>query len=156
MQKRQTFYEILEEVSKLRLKKSRVELLRKYGSDELKFLLNVTFHPKIKWMLPPGTPPFTPTKEERSVTVMRLRQEIKRLPNYLNVGPYPKMTPLKRESMFLRMLETLHPSDATLVCAMKDGKLPFDNLDRKIIEEAFPDLADKWKREDPANQSKVG
>ena len=50
------------------------------------------------------------------------------------------MVPLKRENLFIGILEAVHPDDAKLLLAMKEKKLPYSGLTPKIINEAFPEL----------------
>ena len=50
------------------------------------------------------------------------------------------MSAVKRESMFISLLEAIHPADAELVLNMIEKKPPCKGLTKKIIEEAYPGL----------------
>ena len=51
------------------------------------------------------------------------------------------MNNMRRESMFINILQGLHPLEAEIVCLVKDGKLSDKyNITREIVEEAYPDI----------------
>ena len=51
------------------------------------------------------------------------------------------MSSLRRESMFIQMLEGLHPDEAEILCLVKDGQLNKKyKLTREIVETAYPDI----------------
>jgi len=47
---------------------------------------------------------------------------------------------MKREQIFIGVLEAVHPKDAELVISMINKKSPVKGLTLKIAQEAFPDL----------------
>lgn len=130
--------EILEEVSKVKKKEERIEELRKHGDNRaLLQILQYAFDPRVKWLLPEGTPPFK--KNEYIDQESNLYAEMRRL--YLFVeGGNPNLTTTKREMLFIGLLETVAPADAMLLCAVKDKKLPFKTITAEIVNEAFPGL----------------
>lgn len=130
--------EILEEVSKVKKKEERIEELRKHGDNRaLLQILQYAFDPRVKWLLPEGTPPFK--KNEYIDQESNLYAEMRRL--YLFVeGGNPNLTTTKREMLFIGLLETVAPADAVLLCAVKDKKLPFKTITAEIVNEAFPGL----------------
>ena len=54
-------------------------------------------------------------------------------------GPGQNMITVKREKMFLDILETVHPRDAELLVNMINKK-PIDGVTKRLTKEAFPDL----------------
>jgi hypothetical protein len=57
----------------------------------------------------------------------------------------PGLPSLRRESMFIQLLEGLHPLDAEILCLVKDKKLTNKyKITREIISEAYPDII--WER----------
>ena len=45
------------------------------------------------------------------------------------------------ETMFVQILETLHPDEAEILCLVKDKKLQEKyKLTRSVVETAFPDI----------------
>lgn len=130
--------EILEEVSKFKKKEERIEALRKHGDNRaLLQILQYAYDPRIKWLLPEGTPPFK--KNEYLDQESNLYSEMRRLYLFIE-GGNPSLTTLKREMLFIGLLETVAPADAQLLCAAKDKKLPYKTVTKEIVNEAFPGL----------------
>jgi hypothetical protein len=50
---------------------------------------------------------------------------------------------LRRENMFIQLLEGLHPYDAEILCLVKDKKLQTKyKISKEVVTEAYPDI--KW------------
>ena len=58
------------------------------------------------------------------------------LQNFNNIN----ISQIKREQIFIGVLEAVHPKDAELVISMINKKSPVKGLTYKIAQEAFPDL----------------
>lgn len=130
--------EILEETSKIKKKEERIEELRKHGDNRaLLQLLQYAYDPRIKWLLPEGTPPFK--KNEYIDQEANLYAEMRRLYLFIE-GGNPNLATTKREMLFIGLLEMVAPSDAVLLCAVKDKKLPYKTITPEIVNEAFPGL----------------
>ena len=70
--------EILEQVSKLKKKEERIEALRKHGDNRAMLqILQYALDPRIRWLLPEGTPPFK--KNEYLDQESNLYSEVRRL-----------------------------------------------------------------------------
>lgn len=134
---KKSLYEILEECSKGKSVDERVALLQKNSSAPLQTLLKYAFDPGLKFLLPDTTPPFKPTDFLDQEN--RLYTELRRL--YLFVeGGNPNLTPFKREMLFIQILESVDKNDAVLLCHVKDKKLPFKEINSKVVRKAFPGL----------------
>lgn len=142
---KKSFHEIFTEVDKETSRARKIEILRKYSSPELKTILGYTYDPRVKWLLPETTPPYTAVPDNADVEG-RFYYELKKL--YLFVeGNSPTQRNLKqtrREQLYIQMLESISPEDAKILIAMKDRKLPYKGLTRKLVEEAFPNLVKGW------------
>ena len=57
-------------------------------------------------------------------------------------GGNDNLNQLRRETMFVELLENIDPEDAKLLAAIKDKKMPegYEGLDEKHVKKAFPDL----------------
>lgn len=128
--------EFLEKVSKLKKKDEKVAALKYNDSFPLRTILQGAFDPRIKWLLPEGIPPFR--KNELPDQEPVLIRECRKLAYFVEGGS--NLKPLKRESMFVELLENVAPADAVLLCSIKDKKLPYKGIDESIVREAFPDL----------------
>jgi hypothetical protein len=129
--------EFLERVSKLKTNKEKVEALQFNNSYPLISILQGAYDSRVKWLLPPGEPPYNPNKLQDQESV--LIRECRKL-TYFVEGPHPNLKQMKREQMFIELLENVAPADARLLCAIKDKKLPFKGLNINIVKEAFPGL----------------
>ena len=113
--------EFLENVSKLKKREEKVNILRSNDSYPIRTILQGAFDPRIKWALPEGIPPYTPSTlvDQENVLISDCRKLI-----YFIEGGAPNLRPLKRETMFIQLLEAVAPADAKMLCAVKDKKLP--------------------------------
>jgi len=128
---------ILEYTSKLPNDEEKVKCLQANDCSSLRTILQGAFDPRIKWLLPEGAPPYTEC-EYPNVDNM-LYSETRRL--YLFVeGGNDDLKTLKREAMFIDLLQSISPNDAKLLIAIKDKKLPYEGVTPQIVLKAFPGL----------------
>ena len=134
--------EILELVSKTRSRTKKIELLREYRNDALVSLLIWNFDDSVESALPVGPVPYKPNEAPKCTEHTSLRQEQKSFYNFI-VGANPALSKTRRETIFIQMLEGLHPEEAYLLILVKD-KLLTDryNINFSQIEEAYPDI--RW------------
>jgi hypothetical protein len=163
-------HEILELVSKQRSNSKKVEILKTYRNPGLVSILIMNFDESVQSILPPGEVPLDfddsgsiggntselinskarnsgnktgyygagDFQEEKSKT--SIRKEYRIFYNFCKNGN-PRITQLKKESMFINLLRGLHPKEAELLCLVKDKKLTdkykitFEN-----VKNAFPDI----------------
>jgi hypothetical protein len=135
---RKSVAEILEEIAALKKKEDKIIKLRENVSNMVMLkILQWTYDQRIKWLLPEGEVPYNPTKyldQEGN-----LYNEARRL--YLFVeGGNPNLKQIRREFLFIQLLETLSPKEAQLLSSVKDKKLPYKGITEKLVQEAFPGL----------------
>lgn len=134
---RKSISEILKLVSEQPNRQSKVEVLRNNYSPVLAQILQYALDPRIKWLLPTGAPPFKENVYPGQET--NLYSEARRL--YLFVeGGNSNLTNIKREMLFIQLLEVLDPKDAKVIIAAKDKKIPYKGITVKLVNEAFPGL----------------
>lgn len=135
---RMTLPEIFQHISDLPAAK-RADALKKIGSlvENIKILLHYTYHKNVVMQLPEGIPPYKPMDIPKNMGLNRLPAEMKRLQYFL---PSAKINPIKRESMFIEMLEALSPEEAKLLLMVKNKKLEYKGFNRKLVEEVFPEI----------------
>lgn len=129
--------ELLEKVSKEKSKNARVKMLRENQSFPLKIILQYTFDPNIKWLLPEGPAPYRKSDLEDLETV--LFSEARRLYLFIE-GGNNDLKQNRRETLFIELLESLAPDDADLLVAAKDKINPYPYITYKLVKEAFPEL----------------
>lgn len=131
-------HEIIELVSKAKTREEKISLLKQHETQALKDVLVGAYHSKVEWNLPPGRPPFE-AAEERSVPSNLLKQT-RKFNDLIKGGTGDNLRAFKRESIFIRLIEQIHPDDAELLLKMVAKKQLAKGLTKKIVEEAFPGL----------------
>jgi len=133
-------YEMLEEISKAQSYEQRVELVRSFSEKYISFkdYIRCVFDSRIQFLLPNHPPPYTPA-EENAVpsTWHKLNNQLKYFVKGLNAD---NMHPLKRETMFISILESVHPSDAEILVQMILKKTSCEGLTVDVVKEACPNL----------------
>ena len=129
--------EILEKSQEFKTRKEKVAWLKANDTPALRTVIKYAWDDNIKFLLPKGSAPYKPmpTNEGHGM----LYHEARKL--YLFVeGGNPNLKQLRREQLFIQLLESIDPKDAELIINVKDKKLPYKGLDRNLIKEAFKDL----------------
>lgn len=162
-------FEILDLVSKQRTKAKKIEVLKKYEELPLKVILIWNFDESVVSILPPGEVPYTgyddqnvykggvSAKISQEVRSMHsqgnfslgvsdgqghttIRRESKHFYRFVKGGD-DGLNNLRRESMFINILEGLHPLEAEIVILCKDKKLgEVYKITKEVVEEAYPDI----------------
>ena len=162
-------FEILDLVSKQRTKAKKIEVLKKYEELSLKVILIWNFDESVVSILPPGEVPYTgyddqnvykggvSAKISQEVRSMHsqgnfslgvsdgqghttIRRESKHFYRFVKGGD-DGLNNLRRESMFINILEGLHPLEAEIVILCKDKKLgEVYKITKEVVEEAYPDI----------------
>ena len=130
---------IFEDVASANSLEARKKVLLENESNPLKDLLKYAFHPDIKFALPSGAPPFKTVGSPDEYNPTYLYPNIRKFYLYIE-GGHDGLTQLRREQLFVSMLESLHPKEAKVVIQVKDKKLKFRGLTYKLVKETFPDL----------------
>ncbi len=140
------------------MKKYLTEMLAEINNDPStiknfkdEFLLKVVFAhaflPNYKFQLPEGEPPFKPAPEPMGMTETNLFVECKR---FYNVFCKADVKPLRREALFIGLLEGIHPEEAKILIAVKDQKLNklYPKITWKLVSEAgiIPAAPEKEKK----------
>lgn len=159
-------FEVLELASKQRTNAKKVEVLKTYEHDSLKAIFIWNFDETVISLLPDGEVPYGNADEQSvysgtlSQNLSReagggesatgqdldgrgktsLRREYQNLYHYIK-GGNDTLTTIRREMMFINLLQGLHPKEAEVLIFTKDKKLTdkykisFDN-----VKEAYPDI----------------
>ena len=135
-------HEILSLVSKQRSKAKKIEVLKEYECDALKSVLIWNFDNTAISVMPEGEVPYKKNEAPLGTDHTSLRKEWKNLYHFVK-GGNDSLSSLRRESMFIQLLEGLHPDEAEIICLVKDGNLEKKyKLKKEIVQEAYTDI--KW------------
>ena len=138
--------EILKECSEITgtgKRQKQVKFLQENTSPALKAVLGFCYDPKIKWLLPEGVPPYNPQPKEMDLQT-QLYADHRKLHIFVESVQYHKLEPLKRELQFVQFLEGIDPHDAKLIASIKDGKIPYEGITKKLAQDAFPGISKDW------------
>ena len=162
-------FEILDLVSKQRTKAKKIEVLKRYEDPSLKAILIWNFDESLVSILPEGEVPYTGydeqntysggvsgkiSEEVRSMHAQgnfslgvsdgqghtTIRREFKHFYRFIRGGD-DGLNNLRRESMFINILEGLHPLEAEIVILCKDKRLgEVYKITQDVIAQAYPDI----------------
>ena len=133
-------HEILELVDEQKTKAKKVSVLKEYRDDALTAILIWQFDDSVQSAMPEGQVPYKPNEVPVGTDHTSLRREWKTLYHFIR-GGNDTLNNLRRETMFVQMLEGLHPSEAEIICLVKDKRLTdVYKVTRAQVEEAYPDI----------------
>jgi hypothetical protein len=162
-------FEVLDLVSRQKTKAKKVEVLKKYQDTSLKSVLIWNFDESIISTLPQGEVPYSgfddqnvysgtlTTRIDEAVRKMHetdsfslgsgdtqghttIRRESKNFYRFVK-GGQDALSTVRRETMFINILEGLHPLEAEILILIKDKKLVDKyKITKEIVSEAFPDI----------------
>jgi hypothetical protein len=163
-------FEVLELVSSQKTNAKKVELLKRYEDLSLKAIFIWNFDESLISSLPEGDVPYASTGEQNSFSgtvsdkvrdavgkmeelgsnslgmndqgQTTIRKEYTRFYNFIR-GGNDGLSSLRRETMFINMLQGLHPLEAEILILVKDKRLETKyKISKQIVSEAYPDI--KW------------
>ena len=161
-------FEVLEAASKQRTKAKKIEVLQRYAHDSIMAVLIWNFDESVISLLPEGEVPYGNTREDNSVTgtlsdkindavdMMKesgstslgsqdqgkasIRKEYTKFYNFLK-GGNNGLSNLRRETMFVNILEGLHPLEAEILILTKDKRLTDKyKITKEIVSAAYPQI----------------
>jgi hypothetical protein len=161
-------FEILELVSSQRSNTKKVEILKKYENNALKSLFIWNFDQSIISLLPDGEVPYGNLKTDASLSgnlsnkisnrnvkdvisyngteeniktqKTSIRNEYEKFFNFVK-GGNDSLSTLRRELMFINILEGLHPKEAEILILVKDKKLSNKyKISFENVKDAYPDI----------------
>ena len=133
-------FEILDLVGAQRSKAKKVEILQEYRDPSLVSILIWNFDDTVVSIIPEGEVPYNPNEVPVGTDHTSLRREYRNLYHFVQ-GGNTSLSTIRRETMFIQMLEGLHPREAEILCLIKDKKLTTKyKLTYEVVKEAYPDI----------------
>ena len=161
-------FEVLALAAKQKSNAKKAEILQTYSDPSLKTILIWNFDETIISLLPEGLVPYASVGQQnvssgnlsdniqRSVEMMSdlgsnsigsqdqgrtsIRKEYTYFYNFVK-GGNDRLSSMKRETMFISILEGLHPLEAEILMLVKDKKLQTKyNVSKQNVSDAFQDI----------------
>ena len=131
-------HEIFTQINNAKDKPKKIAVLKQHDNPAMRQLLKAAFDPKIEWDLPEGIPPYIKNEAPAGTEHTSLLTEAKRLYHFI-VGGNNTINKLKKETMFIQMLEGLQEKDAEVLIAIKNKKLNsvYKGLTAQMVKETF-------------------
>ena len=161
-------FEVLDATSKQRSKANKVKVLQKYSHPSIKALMIWNFDDTVVSLLPPGEVPYATNLEDETATgtlsekindavdkmselrttslgsqdqgQASIRKEFTKFYNFIK-GGNDSLSGLRRETMFINILQGLHPLEAEILILVKDKDLDTKyNISKDVVSQAYPDI----------------
>jgi hypothetical protein len=161
-------FEVLNLVSKQRTNIKKVEVLQKYNDPSLRAIFIWNFDESVISSLPVGIVPYSSVGEQGSFSgtlsekiddavgkmseigsnslgsqdqgFSSIRKEYSKFYNFIK-GGNDSLSSLRRETMFINVLEGLHPLEAEILCLVKDKQLETKyKITKEIVSQAYPEI----------------
>lgn len=128
----------LKRVADIENKDERREELRKLLTTRaIATLVQYAYHPEAVFDLPEGPIPESQWKKSSIPNHRGLLREARKLSHLLVGSPVNKM---RKQMIYIQILETLEPSDAELVISIVNKRLPWKTLNQSFVTNAVPEL----------------
>ena len=161
-------FEVLDAASKQRSKSNKVKVLQKYSHPSIKALMIWNFDETVVSLLPPGEVPYATNLEDETATgtlsekindavskmselrttslgsqdqgKASIRKEFTKFYNFIK-GGNDGLSSLRRETMFINVLQGLHPLEAEILILVKDKDLETKyKISKDVVSQAYPDI----------------
>ena len=161
-------FEVLDAASKQRSKANKVKVLQKYSHPSLKAVMIWNFDETVVSLLPPGEVPYATNLEDETATgtlsekindavdkmselrttslgsqdqgKASIRKEFTKFYNFIK-GGNDALSGLRRETMFINILQGLHPLEAEILILVKDKDLETKyKISKDVVSQAYPDI----------------
>jgi hypothetical protein len=161
-------FEVLNLVSKQRSNIKKVEVLQKYNDPSLRAIFIWNFDESVTSALPEGIVPYSSVGEQGSFSgtlsekiddavgkmseigsnslgsqdqgFSSIRKEYSKFYNFIK-GGNNELSSIRRETMFINVLQGLHPLEAEILCLVKDKKLETKyKITKEIVSQAYPEI----------------
>ena len=131
--------EVLSELPKKKTKADKVAWLRENENVPFRNVLRLIYDETVEFLLPDSAPPWKKNEFEDEAKTM-LYREARRLKIFFKGGGYDTMKPIKREELFISLLEAIDNEDAKLLANNMLSHTKVKGLTKATLEEAYPDL----------------
>ena len=129
---------IFKELSEQKTHLQKVKYLKENRNDMVDLLLELAFSKDIRITLPEGSPEYQKTGEVELYNATLLYANRRQIEMFINENT-AQIPQLKREQLFIDLLENLDPAESQLLIEVKDKKLEsYPGITKKVIEKVYP------------------
>ena len=129
---------IFKELSEQKTHLQKVKYLKENRNDMVDLLLELAFSKDIRITLPEGSPEYQKTGEVELYNATLLYANRRQIEMFINENT-AQIPELKREQLFIDLLENLDPAESKLLIEVKDKKLEsYPGITKKVIEKIYP------------------
>ena len=140
-------HELLEAVDAERVKSKKLDILRAHGEDSFKMTMIWNFDESVVSMLPDGKVPYQPVESDVQANREKglpqrstIRNSARQFYRFVKGGD-DQLNKIKRESIFINILETLPQPEAEILVLVKDKALNTKyNITKELVAEAYPEI----------------
>ena len=162
-------FEVFDLVSRSRTKQKKIEILKKYDDSSLRRLFVWNFDQSIVSILPEGPVPYVGYDEQNTYSgtlTTKISEEVRKMHESGNFslgasdqqghttirreskhfyhfvkGGNDGINAIRRETMYINILQGLHPLEAEILVLIKDKRLQeVYNITQDVVAEAYPDI----------------
>ncbi len=162
-------FEVFDLVSRSRTKQKKIEILKKYDDSSLRRLFVWNFDQSIVSILPEGPVPYVGYDEQNTYSgtlTTRISEEVRKMHESGNFslgasdqqghttirreskhfyhfvkGGNDGINAIRRETMYINILQGLHPLEAEILVLVKDKQLETKyKISKDIVSEAYPNI----------------
>ncbi len=130
--------EVLNQISKIKTKAGKIAHLQEHDNPAFRTVLRLIYDKEIEFLVPDSAPPWNYNKHTDAHTM--LYREARRLKIFIKGGGYDDLNQIKREGLFIGLLEDIENADADLLVKHMISHTPCKGLTAKTLEEAFPGI----------------
>ena len=131
--------EVIKKASNAKTITEKIKILQENNTQALRSIFKWNYDVNIQSDLPEGDVPFNKNDAPIGTEHTVLEREYRNLWRFVKGAN--SLSRLKREQLFIQLLEGLHESEAEIVCLAKDGLLQTKfRVTHAVIKEAFPEI----------------
>ena len=130
---------MLQKAHNAKTKAQKIKILRDNDSQTLRSIFIINYDDSLECLLPEGTPPFKENEAPEGTEHTKLEKEGRILHHFFKGGSnIPRM---RREQMFIQLLEGLHETEAEVVVKAINKTLHKKyRITKAAVQEAFPSI----------------
>lgn len=110
-------------------------IIKYKDNPTIRLIFEYAFLPEKKFLLPEGKPPFRPVDVPYTLRSANFMNEVRRF--YIFTKERAELSSVRREALFIQLLEIFHEFEANLMIAIKDQKVPelYPNITYELLEQ---------------------